>query len=169
MLSDRIVLRRAGENDRAALNALTQASAAYRGPYRAMLDGYVISEAQIAEDIFVLAERAGKILGYYSLTTTPAPELDLLFVANEAQGSGVGAALIADLKREAAARGIRAIKIISHPPAQAFYERMGARVVGQEPASGPVSWTRPILELTVSDERSGDRHVRGDIARQGDA
>ncbi|MCF1505154.1 GNAT family N-acetyltransferase [Afifella sp. H1R] len=169
MRPDPIILRRAEEHDRAALNALTQASTAYRGAYRAMLDGYAISESQIAEDIFVLAEQAGKILGYYSLTTTPAPELDLLFVADEAQGTGLGAALIADLKREAAARGIRAIKIISHPPAQAFYEKMGARVVGQEPASGPVSWTRPILELAISDESSSDRRVRGDIARQGDA
>ncbi|MDQ0325454.1 GNAT superfamily N-acetyltransferase [Rhodopseudomonas julia] len=155
MRPDRVILRRAQERDRAALNALTQASAAYRGPYRAMLDGYVIGEAQLVEDIFVLAERAGKILGYYSLTTTPAPELDLLFVANEAQGTGLGAALITDLKREAATRGIRAIKIISHPPAQAFYEKMGARVVGQEPASGPVSWARPILELTIHDESWG--------------
>ena len=54
-------LRRAVEADVPALNALMHASRAYDGDYRAMLDGYFVTPAQVARDLVVLAERGGEL------------------------------------------------------------------------------------------------------------
>ena len=54
-------LRRAVEADVPALNALMHASRAYDGDYRAMLDGYFVTPAQVARDLVVLAERGGEV------------------------------------------------------------------------------------------------------------
>lgn len=48
-------LRRAGAGDVATLNRLMHASRAYDGVYRAMLDGYFVTEAQVARDHVVMA------------------------------------------------------------------------------------------------------------------
>ncbi len=142
------MIRDATGHDRAALNALTQASSAYVGAYRAILNGYEITAAQLARDVFRIAERDGAIAGYYSLTFEPAPELDLMFVADSAKGAGIGAILFNDMLAVARVRGVREVKIVSHPPSVGFYERMGARRIGEAPATARVSWTRPILVVT---------------------
>ena len=85
-------LRRAVEADVPALNALMHASRAYDGDYRAMLDGYFVTPAQVARDLVVLAERGGETLGFYSLIVEGEPELDLMFVADAAQGRDLGCA-----------------------------------------------------------------------------
>jgi GNAT superfamily N-acetyltransferase len=124
-----------------------QASSAYHGQYAPMLQGYAVSEAQIARDHMVVAEQDGAVLGFYSLITQGEPELDLMFVADAAQGTGLGERLFRDMAAEAAARGIDAVKIVSNPPALGFYERMGAVQVGTKQPLGRVTWTQPILYL----------------------
>ena len=146
-------IRRAVAADAGALTALTRASRAYGGPYRAMLDGYAITPAQVARDAMHLAEDAGgRLLGYYSLVHDPAAadcELDLLFVDDAAQGRGIGALLFEHLRATARALGARRVRIVSHPPAEAFYLRMGAVRTGEQPARGRVTWPRPLLELAL--------------------
>lgn len=153
-------IRRAELGDLPALNALMHASSAYAGEYARILEGYDVTEAQIASDVVVLAERLGVVAGFYSLVTAPQPELDLMFVADAAQGSGLGRALFAHMRAEALARGIGEVKIISHPPALPFYERMGAIRVGESPPHGKATWARPILKLDTSrsDARRETRH-----------
>ena len=145
------VFRRAAVPDLAALNALVQASRAYEGRYRPMLDGYRITSAQAARDLIVLAQdgEGGAPRGVYSLIVAGEPELDLMFVADAAQGTGLGARLFAHMVCEAQARGIAAVKIVSHPPSAGFYARMGARQVGEAPAEGAVDWNRPIFRLDI--------------------
>jgi GNAT superfamily N-acetyltransferase len=143
----RVTFRRAGADDLPVLNAITQSSSAYEGRYRAILEGYVIDAAQVARDLVFLAEREGAALGYYSLIAEPEPELDLLFVIDAAQGEGVGALMVAHIRETAAAQGWRSLRIVSHPPALGFYERMGAVLIGAKPASGAIGYDRPILVL----------------------
>lgn len=159
-------IRRAGPRDLDALNAVTQASSAYDGPYRAILDGYGITHDQLQRDLFRLAERSedggqggDAIQGYYSLTRIDngmTGELDLMFVADRAQGSGLGRMLFADMVRTARLAGLRAVRIVSHPPSVGFYERMGARRVGEMGRRGRVTWNRPILELTLDATTGGE-------------
>ena len=103
-MSAQVTVRRATAADLDALNTLTQSSRAYAGQYRAMLDGYRITSEQVARDALYLAERAGTVLGYYSLITEP-PELDLMFVSDSAQGLGLGRLLFEHMHAQAHARG----------------------------------------------------------------
>jgi GNAT superfamily N-acetyltransferase len=143
-------IRRAVATDAEGLTALTQASRAYEGQFRAILEGYAITPVQIARDeVHVAVGDDDCLLGYYSLVFEKAgeAELDLLFVDDSAQGRGIGALLFAHMRQCAAARGARSIRIVSHPPSETFYLRMGARRVGEQPPRGRVTWSRPVLEI----------------------
>ena len=143
-------IRSATREDCAQLTELMHASSAYRGDYAAILHGYAVTPAQVEADLVFVAEQDGRILGFYSLRGVPAaPELDLLFVRDEAQGRCLGARLLDHLRGQARALGIARIAIVAHPPAEAFYLRMGAERVGTRPPTGRVSWSRPLLSLPV--------------------
>ena len=151
-----LTIRRATAHDAAALTVLMQASSAYGGDYRSMLDGYEITAEQIRTEAIYLAERGGKLLGFYALLlNTPKPELDLMFVDDAAQGQGIGACLFAHMRHTALSHGVRELKIVSHPPAEAFYTRMGATRVGELPAGGHVTWPRPVMALKLAQSISG--------------
>ncbi|QFU15255.1 GNAT family N-acetyltransferase [Microvirga thermotolerans] len=127
-----------------------QESGAYGGAYRRILDGYEVTEEQVLRDHMVVAEREGRILGFYSLVTSGTPELDLMFVADAAQGMRLGATLFDHMRRSAAEHGLSSVTIVSHPPSAGFYERMGAVRTGTKPPSGKVTWERPVLTLAVA-------------------
>jgi GNAT superfamily N-acetyltransferase len=62
-------------------------------------------------------------------------EISYLYVAPEAQGRGVGRALLADVGRVALAAGQRRILVVAFKgnPFARFYPRMGARLIREEP------------------------------------
>lgn len=144
------MIRRALPSDTSALTQLMHECSAYRGEYSAILRGYFVTPEQvIADEVYVL-EEAKKILGFYSLTNVrTSPELDLMFVADQSQGKKFGATLFGHMKQQAALLGIKEVKIVAHPPAEAFYVRMGAKAVGVKAPSGRVTWARSILLVTV--------------------
>ena len=142
-------IRPAERGDAEALTALMHESSAYSGAYASILDGYAITPSQIADDVFYIAGHDGVIAGFYSLTLGDEPELDLMFVADRAQGTGLGARLFRHMVAEARRRGIASVKIVSHPPSVGFYQRMGATMVGTKPPSKKVTWERPILKLVI--------------------
>lgn len=143
------LIRRASPKDTQTLTNLMHASAAYTGSYRSILDGYAVTPEQVETDIVYLAEQNGQIVGFYSLTLEGDPELDLMFVADGAQGTGLGALLFRHMKTEAKLRGIDTIRIVSHPPSVGFYQRMGATIVGIKPPTTKATWERPILMLAT--------------------
>ena len=144
-----IRIRRALPADAQALTNIMHASAAYSGRYASILDGYAVTPAQIDRDVVFLAAGEKAISGFYSLTLEHEPELDLMFVADGAQGTGLGGRLIDHMRTEARRRHIAAVRIVSHPPSVGFYQRMGATVIGTRPATARATWERPILILAV--------------------
>ncbi|WP_457518213.1 GNAT family N-acetyltransferase [Streptomyces sp. TE33382] len=91
----------------------------------------------------------GRVLGFYSLILSP-PELDLMFVADDAQGLGIGRLLVGHLRDEARRAGLSRVRIVSHPPSEGFYRSVGAERVGTLTANPPaVMWDRPELVLPV--------------------
>jgi GNAT superfamily N-acetyltransferase len=141
-------IRPATAADAAALTALMHASTAYQGPYAAILEGYAIDAAQIGRDQIHVAEGGDGLLGFYSLAIdTDEAELDLMFTADAAQGRGVGRRLFEHMRTLAGSLGASRVRIVAHPPAEGFYRRMGARVVGEQAPRGRVGWTRPVLML----------------------
>lgn len=143
-----IDIRRASAADASLLTDLMHASSAYEGEYARILRGYEVTPDQISRDLIFLAETSGRLFGFYSLMLGEEPELDLMFVAEDAQGTGVGRQLFEHMRREVRERAIPAVKIVSHPPSVGFYLRMGAELVGVKPPSGSrVTWERPVLTL----------------------
>jgi N-acetylglutamate synthase-like GNAT family acetyltransferase len=147
-VTDDVVVRRATSADREALNQIMQASRAYNGVYHAIIDGYPITEEMITRDEMYLAEQSGRVIGFYSLMVD-GPELDLMFVANEAQGTGAGHMLFEHMHARARSLDIARVKIVSHPPSEGFYLHMGAKRTGTRQPRGRVTWEQPILELAV--------------------
>ncbi|MGL4963596.1 MAG: GNAT family N-acetyltransferase [Inquilinus sp.] len=80
----------------------------------------------------VVAELDGAIVGFATVLPRGAGEAELedLFVDPGSWRRGIGARLVAEAERRAAALGARSLHVIAHERAQAFYECCGFRVVG---------------------------------------
>ena len=132
-----------------ALTALMHASSAYQGDYASILDGYEVTPGYIESNPTFVAITGGEVIGFYALLEEP-PELDILFVADTAQGLGLGARLVTHMLEEARKRGMRSIRVVSHPPALQFYLHMGAKRTGTiRPLHPKVHWDRPELHFEV--------------------
>ncbi|GGV37776.1 GNAT family N-acetyltransferase [Streptomyces spectabilis] len=156
-------IRRAVGRDAEPLTALVQGSSAYRGRYAPMISGYRVTGDYIARhEVFAAVGPAsrtasgatggatGQLLGFYALILDP-PELDLMFVADAAQGLGVGRLLVEHMKGRAAEAGVTDVRVVSHPPAERFYRRLGAEPVGTvAPLPPKVTWERPELRFAIA-------------------
>ncbi|MFD5191065.1 GNAT family N-acetyltransferase [Streptomyces sp. NPDC058357] len=144
-------VRRATARDAKRLTRLVRKSRAYEGQYAAMVAGYRVGPDYIETHRVFAAVDPGteRLLGFYSLVLSP-PELDLMFVADDAQGLGIGRLLVDHLRGEAERAGLTGVRIVSHPPAEGFYRSVGARRTGTLAASPPaVMWDRPELLLPI--------------------
>ncbi|MEU9362603.1 GNAT family N-acetyltransferase [Streptomyces sp. NPDC048301] len=141
-------VRRAVARDARRLTRLVTSSRAYEGPYAPMVAGYKVGPDYIeAHEVHVAVDGDGRVLGFYSLILSP-PELDLMFVADDVQGRGVGRLLVSHLREEARKAGLAFVRVVAHPPAEGFYRSMGAERTGTVEARPPaVMWDRPELVL----------------------
>ncbi|MFJ1748327.1 GNAT family N-acetyltransferase [Streptomyces sp. NPDC088116] len=158
-----VSIRRATARDAKRLTRLVQRSGAYEGPYAPMVAGYRVGPDYIeTHRVFVATDgdagaaggadvhTGARLLGFYSLVLTP-PELDLMFVADDAQGRGIGRRLVAHMMGQARDAGLDGVRVVSHPPAEGFYLSMGGRRTGTEAANPPaVMWDRPELIIPVA-------------------
>ncbi|WP_069173841.1 GNAT family N-acetyltransferase [Streptomyces griseus] len=143
-------VRRAVARDGRRLTRLVTGSRAYEGPYAPMVAGYRVGPDYIeTHRVFVAVDAQDRVLGFYALVLSP-PELDLMFVGDEAQGLGIGRLLVGHMREEARRAGLAAVRVVSHPPAEGFYRSVGARRTGTVAAAPPaVMWDRPELSLTT--------------------
>ncbi|MFJ2512602.1 GNAT family N-acetyltransferase [Streptomyces griseoviridis] len=151
-----VTIRRAVARDAKRLTRLVRGSSAYAGKYASAVAGYRVGPDYIeAHRAFVAVgadDDEGRVLGFYSLVLDP-PELDLLFVADEVQGRGIGRLLVAHMRSEARAAGLDRLTVVSHLPAEDFYHRVGAVRTGTVYANPPaVPWDRPEFEFRISPE-----------------
>lgn len=103
---------------------------------------------------YVVAERAGKIVGFSCLERLSPQEfeLDALFVEPQHIGCGIGRTLMTHAKTHIARAGGRTLLIQSDPNAEQFYRAMGAERTGQRAsASIPGRWL-PLLAIAISTE-----------------
>ena len=137
------------------LTAMVRTARAYDGEYRVMVANQTIDAAYIGRHLTRVAHGPdGEILGFASLQVPGRggpgeAELDFMFVADDAQGLGIGRLLIDDIAGHARAQGLTRVHIVSHPPSAGFYRRCGARDAAVIAPYGRISWSRPhlILEL----------------------
>jgi GNAT superfamily N-acetyltransferase len=116
-----------------------------------VIAGYRVTAEYIDQHlVFAAVGSTGQVLGFYALVREPA-ELDLAFVSDEAQGMGVGRRLVEHMLDQAARAGLTRVRVVSNPPAERFYLRMGAEPVGTLPPSPPkVRWSGPELRFTIN-------------------
>lgn len=150
-----VEMRDAGIEDGPALTQLVRTSAAYDGQYRAMAAGQTIDAAYTSTNPTRVAQEAGRIGGFYSLSSPRRgddgePEPDSVFVDDRRRGSGIGPVLADDLRRQAAALGVQRVHIASHPSAEPSCRALGARPIGAPAPAGRVTWSRPLLVLDVT-------------------
>lgn len=143
-------IRRATARDAKRLTNLVRRSRAYEGGYASMVAQYRVGPDYIeAHPVHVAVDEDDTLLGFYSLLLSP-PELDLMFVADRAQGLGIGRRLVSHMVAEARGAGIEAVRVVSHPPAEGFYRSVGARRTGTVLAQPPVvNWDRPELVFPI--------------------
>lgn len=165
------MVRRATAGDARRLTRLVRTSGAYEGPYASMVEGYRVGPDYIeTHRVFVAEDIAtGRILGFYALLLDP-PELDLMFVADSAQGLGIGRLLATHLREEARSAGLTGVRIVSHPPAEGFYRSIGAEPVGTvraDPCGGAVGPPRTPAPHRLRRALPGTTGARPQCARPG--
>lgn len=91
--------------------------------------------AQIEGGQVFVAERAGAVIGFGVVLPIEGgqPGLDGLFVDPQAQGGGIGRALVGEAVRRAWAMGGRALVVIANLNARGFYESCGFAAVREVP------------------------------------
>ncbi|MFB6531498.1 MULTISPECIES: GNAT family N-acetyltransferase [unclassified Streptomyces] len=143
-------VRRAVADDSKRLTRLVRSSRAYRGDYASMVEGYQVGGAYIEHHpVFVAVDASDRVLGFYALLVDDA-ELDLAFVADSAQGLGIGRLLMEHMTGQARAAGLEAVRVVAHPPAEEFYLRTGAVRTGAVPPAGRIHWERPELRYDIA-------------------
>ena len=79
-----------------------------------------------------VAESDGAVRGFYALTVSgDQAELEHMWVTPECIGTGIGKELFLDAMERAAALEVRGVEISADPNAAGFYERMGAKQIGE--------------------------------------
>ena len=101
-------------------------------------------------DVWV-SERDGAIVGMCALEDRgDRCNLEHVWVEPSLHGNGVGRALVMHALSEARSRQVAAVELLSDPFATGFYERLGARRIGEVPAPMPGARDRtlPKFEFT---------------------
>ncbi|RKT88075.1 Acetyltransferase (GNAT) domain-containing protein [Saccharopolyspora antimicrobica] len=141
--------------DAEELTRIVRTSSAYDGHYRVMVAELGIDADYLAEHLVRVARDGdGRPLGFHTVIVPgrgaeDEGELDYMFVDDAAQGRGLGRLLITDACRQARARGLRRLHVVSHPPSEGFYLSVGARRVGTVPPAGEITWSRPHLAFEL--------------------
>ncbi|MBW8725711.1 MAG: GNAT family N-acetyltransferase [Inquilinus limosus] len=129
-----ILIRAARPEDRAALGALKLRATLAWGEHIEQLRAMPEARQVPAEHLLAVAvaELDGAIAGFATVLARDdgGAELEDLFVDPAAWRRGVGARLVAEAERRAAALGARALHVVAHDRARTFYERCGFRMVG---------------------------------------
>jgi GNAT superfamily N-acetyltransferase len=149
-----VTIRGARIGEAAGLTALCVRSKAHWGYdaefMRLSQASLTVSDAAIAAGRVLVAERAGLPFGVAQVE--PDGELGMMFVDPRAMNRGVGRALFERAVVLARTFGARRMAILADPNAAPFYERMGARRVGEAPSDAILGRTLPLYEYDLTEK-----------------
>ncbi|MBI3176225.1 MAG: GNAT family N-acetyltransferase [Chloroflexi bacterium] len=109
------------------------------------------SSADLERVDFFVAKVDDEVVGFYSLTAKgPRAELENLWVLPDFMGQGIGRGLFEHALVRARELGCSTLEIEADPHAVGFYEKMGARTVGQHVGEVDGQPRRlPIMEISL--------------------
>ena len=111
-----------------------------------------VKPAAIAEGLVVVADDGDGPLGVAAVEPTDENgvfDLSLLFVEPDAMRRGVGRDLYVAVSAIAASRGGTKMSILADPYAAPFYERMGAKRIGDAPSDAIPGRSLPLYEYVL--------------------
>ncbi len=150
-----MTLRRARPDEADVLTGLALAAKAHWG-YDAAFMEVVKVELTFEPDVvarrhFVVAERDGSVVGFYSLDgAPPIGVLDDMWVTPSAIGTGLGRVLWDHAMAAAAEAGYEHLDIDAEPFAEGFYLNMGAERIGESPSGSIPGRMLPLLRVKPS-------------------
>jgi GNAT superfamily N-acetyltransferase len=159
------VIRRALAGEADALTAIAHAAKRHWGYPEEWIarwrDALTVTPAYVRDHAVFVAAEDDVPRGFYALSTEGTSAiLDHLWVTPERMGAGMGRALFRHAAETARAQGATRLEIDSDPHAEEFYQRMGARRIGEVPADvDGVRRVLPRLELILC-TASGETAVR---------
>lgn len=132
-------IRRPRHDETQALTDLAMRAKASWGYDRDFMEAcrseLTVTPAQLDAWRFWVAEDRDGLVGMIALADADDhAELEDFFVAPEAQGQGVGRALMDELQAECRSRGHARIEVDADPNAEATYARLGFRTIGRSPS-----------------------------------
>jgi GNAT superfamily N-acetyltransferase len=151
-------IRPARIKEAAALSDLCVRSKAvwgYDDSFMALAHGVLqVGVRQIAAgDVWVATTDDGSLAGVAALAPGEQPDtldLDKLFVEPRHIRAGFGRALLDHATREAKRRGATRLTILADPYAAPFYERNGARRIGEAPSDAIPGRLVPLYEIALT-------------------
>jgi GNAT superfamily N-acetyltransferase len=149
-----VTIRPARPADGEELRSVMAASKAHWGYDHSRVDEWAAGEdfsaARFSGREIYAAEAGGTLVAWFSLTpsVTGTCHLDDLWVEPSSIGGGLGRQLFERASARARELGCSALEWDTDPNAAAFYEHMGARVVGEMMSS----WGRqlPVMRIELS-------------------
>ena len=112
-----------------------------------------VNPAQIEMgDVWVATAADGCVTGMVALGPSEQPntlDLDKLFIEPRRIRTGVGRALLTHAFVEAKRRGANRLTILADPYAAGFYERNGARLIGEAPSDAIPGRSLPLYEVKL--------------------
>jgi GNAT superfamily N-acetyltransferase len=127
---------RARPEDAAELTEIAMLAKAHWGYPQRWLDLWritlTVDEDTIRKQRVYLAAQDGRTIGFYALIgSPPALDLDQLWIRPEWIGKGVGRILVQHALELAILAGAERVDVQAEPHAEGFYQKMGARRVGE--------------------------------------
>jgi GNAT superfamily N-acetyltransferase len=149
-----VLLRAAQPAEAEELSALALRSKAHWGYDQAFLDACRAELTYPADELdgrrTMVAEVAGRLLGFYTLDgTPPVGELGNLWVDPAAMGTGIGRLLFSHAVDSARAGKFRSFWLVADPHAEGFYLAMGAIRLGETPSESIAGRMLPMLLFVV--------------------
>ena len=107
--------------------------------------------------VYEVAELNGKLAGFYKLDVSGNLDLDLagdleldcLYVLPFAIGQGVGKSLFSAMINRANSLDAKTISIQADPNAEAFYQHLGAKTVGQRESGSIPGRFLPLMQIDL--------------------
>jgi len=122
----------------------------FMGLVRLAFEG--MQEQVATGNVWVATRSDGEVAGMVALGPSEQPDtldLDKLFVEPQWIRTGVGRALMAHAIDEARRRGAKRLTILADPYAAGFYERNGARLLGEAPSDAIPGRSLPLYEIRL--------------------
>jgi GNAT superfamily N-acetyltransferase len=120
---------------------------------RQSANALTVTAATIAQGRVLVAEdQCGSLMGIASLEAMKTEgkfDLSLLFVEPSAIGIGIGRSLFDAAVELVAKDGGTSLSILADPFAAAFYQHLGAVIIGEAPSDAIPGRYLPLLEYTI--------------------